>query len=424
MQKLHRELEQEMSLVDVIIITYNQEKLIEQALMSILSQKTDKIANIYVFNDHSTDNTGNIIEDLRRKYPGRITHIFHSHNFGMNRNFHYAIMYCKSRYVAILEGDDFWCDENKIERQLAIMENNRHFVACAHPIKVVDEFGSDLNQIYPKIDVSSMDIFDPIKILPNYYPGFHINTILARTKILQKCFIKEFDDLSIGDLPMNYLLIQKGKIAYIAKSMSVWRQSTTSYFNGQSALLKIVQSINANEKLRPYLRKELREIQWQMLLKTVKLFDNEFRNAQSNSVNLADIEKATYVFNCKIVKWILQPHKYPDKYGRFSLKSYISANFKIFADSVKTFANDLNLQFIQFKNLIAGFSLKSYISANFNIFINYIKSRANQINLQFIRFKNFIIRVISFFTILRFKILVKSLLMSLYIKFYRFFVNY
>ena len=160
-----------------------------------------------------------------------------SQNFGMNANFRDAVMSCVSPYIAFLEGDDFWCDENKIERQFAVIEINPQFVACAHPIKAVDESGKDLNLIYPEIDVSAMQIFDPFKVIPNYPPGFHINSLFARTKILQTCFIKEYDQLPIGDVPLNYLLIQTGKIAYIPEPLAVWRRHN-SHFNGLPILIQ------------------------------------------------------------------------------------------------------------------------------------------------------------------------------------------
>ena len=354
-----------MSVVDVIIITYNHEKLIETAIMSALSQQTNKIANIYVCNDNSKDGTANVIENLRANFPGRITHIFRSQNYGMNRNFREAILSCTSPYVAILEGDDFWCDENKIEQQLSMLEKNPNFVACVHPIKAVDGFGHDLNQIYPMIDVSGMEVFDAHKIIPHYYPGFHVNSIFARTEILKQCFIKEFDKLPIGDVPLHYMLMQKGKIAYIAKPMSVWRQSTQSYFNGQSVLLKVAQSIHTHYILRPYLNKELNEIQWQVLKKIVKLFDFEYNRMIRLFGKFPEQQKISHIFNYKYVRMILNPSKYPDQYGRFSFLVYIRSILRLLVTNPKNYIS-IPIIKVLVTNLLTALYIKFYKN-----FVNY-----------------------------------------------------
>lgn len=99
--------------VDIIIPVFNLAPFIEQAVMSVIDQKTDKIAQIYVCNDASTDNTCGIVRQLQTKYSGLITLSTRKNNVGLTQNMRESFELGKSPFVAFLDRDDYWLSKEK-----------------------------------------------------------------------------------------------------------------------------------------------------------------------------------------------------------------------------------------------------------------------------------------------------------------------
>ena len=129
-------------IVSVCVPTYNCEPYIKRAIESILTQKCNYDCQVVVSDDCSTDRTGIIIGEYQKKFPDIIKVLTHDNNVGMHENLNELVLHCKSKYIAKLEGDDYWTDENKLQKQLDFLENNDDFVACAHNVHIVDEFGT------------------------------------------------------------------------------------------------------------------------------------------------------------------------------------------------------------------------------------------------------------------------------------------
>ena len=117
-------------LLSVLMITYNHEAFIGRSIESVLSQKTDFPFELVIGDDHSTDNTKQIAMKYAEKYPDTIKLLSHSSNLGVIPNFQNTLERCKGRYVAILEGDDRWIDESKLQKQVNFMERNPDYVLC------------------------------------------------------------------------------------------------------------------------------------------------------------------------------------------------------------------------------------------------------------------------------------------------------
>ncbi len=110
--------------VSVCIITYNQENFVAQAIESALIQKCNFEIEIIICDDCSTDNTPQIIQSYASKYPNKVKPYYAKQNIGMLKNWEKALKLCNGRYIALLEGDDFWNDENKLQKQYQILERN------------------------------------------------------------------------------------------------------------------------------------------------------------------------------------------------------------------------------------------------------------------------------------------------------------
>lgn len=111
-------------MLDVAIVTYNQEKCIAQTIESVLMQKTNFPFRIIIGEDCSTDNTLQICKSYAHKYPTKIVLLENAQNIGLVKNYNAVFTACTAKYLAILEGDDFWTDEYKLQKQVDILEKH------------------------------------------------------------------------------------------------------------------------------------------------------------------------------------------------------------------------------------------------------------------------------------------------------------
>ena len=128
-------------LLSVCFITYNHEKYIRQALESVLMQKVDFPIEIVIGNDCSTDGTSVIVNEYLERFPALIRLNEIESNIGMTANWLSTISACKGKYIAMLEGDDYWTDVNKLQKQVEFLEENKHYSFVAHDLNVIEEEG-------------------------------------------------------------------------------------------------------------------------------------------------------------------------------------------------------------------------------------------------------------------------------------------
>src|SRR5919202_3380596 len=123
--------------VSVLMITYNQEAFIAQAIRSALMQITDFDYEIVIGDDCSTDGTRDIVADLARKHPSKIRPLFQDVHLGVNRNLVSTLKACTGQYVAILEGDDYWTTQKKLQLQVNFLDCHYDYAICFHNVQVV-----------------------------------------------------------------------------------------------------------------------------------------------------------------------------------------------------------------------------------------------------------------------------------------------
>ena len=120
-------------IVSVCIITYNHEKFIKRAIDSVLMQTTDYDVEIILGDDCSVDKTTIICQDYEKKY-NNVHLLKRDKNIGMNANWMDTIRSATGKYIALLEGDDYWIDKNKLQKQVDFLENNKDYVLCSHEL--------------------------------------------------------------------------------------------------------------------------------------------------------------------------------------------------------------------------------------------------------------------------------------------------
>jgi len=133
-------------LVSVIMLTYNHEKYIRQALDSVLMQKVDFDYEILIGDDCSTDSTAQILLEYQQKYPDKICLRLRHKNIGATKNAYELLMIARGDYLATCEGDDYWTNINKLQIQIDFLKKNKSYIGCTHKFLIVDEQGRQLKK--------------------------------------------------------------------------------------------------------------------------------------------------------------------------------------------------------------------------------------------------------------------------------------
>src|SRR5579864_5088925 len=116
--------------VSVMMITYNHERFIAQALESVLAQRVNFDYEIVIGEDCSTDRTREILLEFCRRYPKRIVPLLKDKNVGAMRNVEATLAACRGQYLALLEGDDYWTCEDKLQRQIDFLDEHPDYAIC------------------------------------------------------------------------------------------------------------------------------------------------------------------------------------------------------------------------------------------------------------------------------------------------------
>lgn len=127
--------------VSVIVLCYNQEKYICQALDSIVTQKTNFTFEVYVGDDASTDRTPDLVQQYADKYPNIIKPVLRKKNIGANPQYIDLVKKCQGKYLAFLDGDDYWCCSTKLQQHVDFLENHPEYVGICGWVKFVDQKG-------------------------------------------------------------------------------------------------------------------------------------------------------------------------------------------------------------------------------------------------------------------------------------------
>ncbi len=204
-------------LLSVCLITYNHEKFIRQAIDGVLMQKVDFEWELIIAEDCSTDSTRAIVLEYKEKYPDFIKLILQEKNVGAAKNWMDLITTPKSKYIAYFEGDDYWTDPLKLQKQVDFLEANPDYVLCFHPISVLKTNGDIVDDFITKVP-ENYETIETLARLGNY---IHTPSVVFRNVI--KEFPFEFSQSPIGDYFLYMLLAEHGKLKYLEDNMAVYR---------------------------------------------------------------------------------------------------------------------------------------------------------------------------------------------------------
>lgn len=221
----------DLPLVSISCITYNHASYIKECIDGFLMQKTNFNFEILIHDDHSTDGTEEIIKEYAKQYPDIIKPLFEKENqYSLGKptgSVVWNLPRASGKYIAMCEGDDYWIDPYKLQKQVDIMENNPN---CS----LVISNGISLNEITKK-----QYIINPMGDIKK--SGFiSPNLVLLERRLIPTAsmFYRKdqskmpdfFRNCPVGDRPLRLWLLSKGDIYYFANPMIMYREQSNGSF--------------------------------------------------------------------------------------------------------------------------------------------------------------------------------------------------
>lgn len=221
-------------LVSILTLCYNHELYIRDCLDGIIMQKTNFVFEVLIHDDASTDNSAQIISEYKSKYPDIIKPIYQSENqhkkkVGIDKTFQYPR--ARGKYIAICEGDDYWTDPHKLQKQVELMEKY-NLAMCAHSAEYLFPDGAKKTVSH----IKKSGFINIRQILLNNGAYFPTASIIFRKELYEK-FSDKFLNLPVGDYFLFIYLASLGKVYYINEPMSVYRANAINSWTSKSRVL-------------------------------------------------------------------------------------------------------------------------------------------------------------------------------------------
>lgn len=215
--------------VSVFVMVYNHEKYLAECLDGILMQKCNFSYNIVAGEDASTDRSREILQEYCKKHPGKFKLILHEKNVGAFANQMSVLSSCNGKYIALCEGDDYWIEPNKLQKQVEFLESNPEY-CLVHTNGYIEKNNKLIpwqEWEYVEGDVSETFYYGPS--VRTCTALFRSNLLLEYSKLLNQSNIK-----IIGDWPLFAFYTTKGKFGYIYERMAVYRYNPNSVSSKKS----------------------------------------------------------------------------------------------------------------------------------------------------------------------------------------------
>lgn len=234
--------------VTVVTVTYNHENYLEKCLGSLISQITDFRYQILVGDDCSTDRTTEIVREFAKKYPDKIVPIIREKNVGSMRNFGELCMRAmkESEFIAFCDGDDYWIDDYKLQKQVDYLRENPKLAGCFCNAKMLIPEGHSLLGYYtqakdgnyyyptsvPEFRKTSDGLYNVINLISSTVP-MPVEVMLRSNKEIDELPDWFWKNKYLGDVPIFLLNMGDKSMGFMENEcMSVYRrnfQSLTSY---------------------------------------------------------------------------------------------------------------------------------------------------------------------------------------------------
>lgn len=272
------------TLVSICCLSYNHSKFIRKCLDSLLMQKTNFDYEILIHDDASNDGSDEIIKEYVQKYPNIIKPLFESENMhskevAISKTFNFPRV--QGKYVAMCEGDDYWTDEYKLQKQVDFMEENPEYSISFHKVQKIFEDGSRKSEVSPTQNLIDCG-FNFLNLLECNF--IQTNSVLYRWN---DSIVKNLPDNIIpGDWYLHLLFAKQGKIHFINETMAVYRVNAGGIWGGKKHEERLVKYpfkimnfyLNVFKNIAPHKLDYIKHVydNYVKIRKTLKEYNSEY----------------------------------------------------------------------------------------------------------------------------------------------------
>jgi len=223
-------------LIDILMPVYNHQPYLEDALNGIISQKTDFKFRLLVGEDCSKDHSREIILKYQQKHPAIIFPYYRKVNVGAHENSKLLFKEVKSKYIAICEGDDYWLDTLKLQKQIGFLEANREYAISFH--NVFEETNG--KKILSNANLLKETTFTIKELAKGNF--IHTPSVVYRTGLIEQ-LPNWYSDAPAADYVMHMLNARKGLIKYFPEPMAVYRIHAQGIWNSEKYEYRLLNTI-------------------------------------------------------------------------------------------------------------------------------------------------------------------------------------
>jgi len=231
----------------VLLITYNQENFIRQALDSVLMQQTDFAIEVVIADDYSQDSTLAISREYQAG-ANNVRLLPSEEKIGITRNLQRGFAACRGKYVAVLEGDDYWISPNKVKMVSMFLDQHQECSFCFHRLIRYDET-ADCATVHPMIEATSdFTLFTASDLARGNFVG-GLSTCTYRREVIDS-LDPGLWKLKVREWPFNIVVATHGPVGYVPEILSIYRVHLGGIFSKKTVdeqvpiLLELIESYN------------------------------------------------------------------------------------------------------------------------------------------------------------------------------------
>lgn len=245
-------------MVSVCMITYNHEKFIGQAIQSVIDQKTNFKFELVIGEDFSSDKTRGICEKYVNEYSEIVKLLSAEKNIGAAKNFRRTYESCSGKYIAMLEGDDYWTDPYKLQKQVDFLETNLNYAICFTNANIREDKSVSTKS---NMNLTLLDPNNCNKIVEQDELFTH-NCIITLTTVFRSTKSELplwFNEIKLGDWALHILNSLHGKIQYFNEVTATYRKHENGVFSSLSQCKQLINYLETGEIIRKNIEKKMGE---------------------------------------------------------------------------------------------------------------------------------------------------------------------
>jgi glycosyltransferase involved in cell wall biosynthesis len=241
--------------VSVLLLTYNHERFIGDAIEGFLIQKTNFPCELVIADDCSTDGTREVIRRYWEKHPDRIRLLLNRHNLHGGHTMTRAYQACRGQYVAYVEGDDYWTAPDKLQRQADLLDRHPDYAICFHSVMMIWDDGSRAPMLYRPARIRDRYTLRDL-VEKNFIASC---SVMYRRAVLDR-WPAWFYSMPVGDWSQHVLHAQHGDIGYLDEPMGVYRQHRGGVYSMKPATYRLRIPITVLQRFRCILGREFHSV--------------------------------------------------------------------------------------------------------------------------------------------------------------------